>query len=161
MTSFDQREFRNLMGNFCSGIVVVTAMDGETPIGFTAQSFVSLSIDPPLVAICPSNTSRTWERIRAVGKFCINILSDQQESISNCFAKSEADKYADVSWSCEDGEAPVLDNSLALIQCTLEAEHDAGDHTIAIGRVQSFSQTSGETAPLLYFRGRYNELANT
>jgi flavin reductase (DIM6/NTAB) family NADH-FMN oxidoreductase RutF len=148
------------MGNFCSGIVVVTAIEGGEPAGFTAQSFISLSIEPPLVAICPAKTSTSWQRIRKAESFCINILSAEQESLSNNFASSGGDKFANIEWQASKSGSPILEHSLASIDCVLETEHDAGDHLIAVGRVLDFMVNDEQTYPLLYFRGQYHSTKN-
>jgi 3-hydroxy-9,10-secoandrosta-1,3,5(10)-triene-9,17-dione monooxygenase reductase component len=155
VSQFDQKVFRNLMGNFCSGIVVVTSEDSQSPIGFTAQSFVSLSLEPPLIAICPAKTSKSWERIRATEKFAVNILSAQLQDVSNNFASSKPDKFKNIAWTSSANGLPIINDTLAYIDCELEAEHDAGDHTIAVGVVRAYAQVCETDAPLLYFRGAY------
>jgi 3-hydroxy-9,10-secoandrosta-1,3,5(10)-triene-9,17-dione monooxygenase reductase component len=149
------------MGNFCSGIVVVTAIDSGEPVGFTAQSFVSLSLDPPLVAVCPAKTSTSWERIRNAKRYCINILSDQQENLSNAFASSKNEnKFEGVNWKESANGCPLIEGTVAYVDCDIEVEHEAGDHFIAIGLVKGFKVSEGLEQPLLYFRGNYNELKN-
>lgn len=157
---FDQREFRDAMGNFCTGVVVVTGIENGEPVGFTAQSFVSLSLDPPLVAICPGKASTTWPKIKEGGGFCINILSDTQAALSNTFAKSEQGKFSGVSWASGKTGSPVIAGILAYVDCTLEIEYEAGDHTIAIGRVADFGVTGQSVgAPLLFSRGGYGKFS--
>lgn len=146
--------FRRVLGHFASGITIVTAIDAGTPIGMTAQSFTSLSLDPPLVAFAPADSSSSWPRMRAAGRFCVNILRDDQEALSRTFATRGADKFGTTSWHPGAGGVPRLDGCLAWIDCTLEAEHDAGDHVIAVGRVQALA-TGEEGAPLLFYRGAY------
>jgi flavin reductase (DIM6/NTAB) family NADH-FMN oxidoreductase RutF len=159
VSKFDQKEFRNLMGNFCSGIVVVTAVDDQGPVGFTAQSFVSLSLEPPLVAVCPANTSTSWPRIRDSKKFCINILSSEQQNLSNNFASSADEKFTGIEWTKAHNGAPILNGNLAHIECSLYDELPAGDHTIAIGEVSDFSvNPDAPETPLLYFKGKYLDL---
>lgn len=154
---FDGAVFRQTMGNFCSGIVIVTANFEGAPVGFAAQSFVSLSLDPPLVAFCPGKSSSSWPKIRASGGFCINILAANQADVCATMAQPGTDKFATVEW--RDGllGAPILAGVLAHIECDLDAEHDAGDHTIAVGRVRHFESSQGQAQgqPLLYFRSQY------
>ena len=88
--AFDSRQFRDVMGQFCTGVVIVTAVLDDEPCGFAAQSFVSLSLEPPLVGLCPAKTSTSWPKIRAAGNYCINVLASSQAEISNNFAKSWA-----------------------------------------------------------------------
>src|SRR5438093_7797309 len=91
--TFDHARFREVMGHFCTGVAVVTAMDGEAPVGFTAQSLTSVSLDPPLVLVCPAATSSTWPRIKKAGVFCANILGQDQEAVCRAFATSGGDKF--------------------------------------------------------------------
>ena len=97
--SFDQGRFREVLGHFATGITIVTAMEDEGPVGFTCQSFTSLSLDPALIALAPAKTSTSWPKIAAAGAFCVNILSSDQEALCRTFAASGADKFAGVGWS--------------------------------------------------------------
>ncbi len=157
MPDIDPQVFRQTMGHFCTGVVAVTACLDGTPVGFAAQSFVSLSLTPPLVAFCPAKTSTSWPKVRASGSFCINMLAADQQSVCDAFARSGGDKFADLSWvpGIATG-APVLAQVLASVECSLEAEHDAGDHTIVVGRVQALEvQADRPQGPLLFYRGGY------
>ena len=98
MSEFDDRAFRNAMGNFCTGVVIVTGMEGQTPVGFAAQSFVSLSLEPPLVAVCPGKSSSSWPKISESGHFCVNILAADQKSVCDTMAQSGGDKFAELQW---------------------------------------------------------------
>ena len=86
MSDFDERTFRNVMGNFCTGVVVATGLHEGAPAGFAAQSFVSLSLDPPLVALCPGKNSSSWPKLRDSGSFCVNILAADQQPICDAMA---------------------------------------------------------------------------
>lgn len=153
--TFDQARMRQIMGHFATGVTIVTAVDGDEPVGLTAQSFTSLSLDPPLILFCPGKTSSTWPRIKQAGSFCVNILGQAQEAICRTFAASGTDKFAGVTWTPSDVTgAPVLDDVLAWVDCTLEAEHDAGDHIIVVGRVVDLSMEQ-EGKPLLFYRGGF------
>jgi len=159
MADFDDRAFRNAMGNFCTGVVIATGLSADQPAGFAAQSFVSLSLDPPLVALCPGKQSSSWPKLRAAGQFCINILGADQQALCDAMAKPGGDKFAGLSWRQGVTGAPILDGVLGYIECDLEAEHEAGDHTIAIGRVQDFAILDDQRGPLLFFRGAYGDFA--
>jgi len=154
MAEIDSQLFRNTMGQFSTGVVVATACLDDAPAGFAAQSFVSLSLDPPLVALCPAKTSTSWPKIRDSGSFCINMLASDQQPVCDAFARSGGDKFEGLAWTAGVTGSPVLDGILAYVDCTLEAEHDAGDHTIAIGRVQKL-EVVGSGTPLLFYRGGY------
>jgi flavin reductase (DIM6/NTAB) family NADH-FMN oxidoreductase RutF len=157
MTEFDDRAFRMAMGNFCTGVVIATGMQDSTPAGFAAQSFVSLSLDPPLVALCPGKSSSSWPKLRDSGSFCINILAADQQAVCDAMAKSGGDKFSEFAWHAGATGSPILEGVLGYVDCDLEAEHDAGDHTIAIGRVRDFAVTDVEKLPLLFFRGGYGD----
>jgi flavin reductase (DIM6/NTAB) family NADH-FMN oxidoreductase RutF len=159
LPQFDQRAFRDVMGRFCTGVVLVTGVHDGEPVGFAAQSFVSLSLEPPLVGVCPATTSSSWPRIRASGHFCINVLGAGQKPLCDAFARSGGDKYAGVSWTPAPSGSPRIEGTLAWIDCALEAEHEAGDHTIAVGRVTSLEATTGAPEPLLFFTGAYGRYA--
>jgi flavin reductase (DIM6/NTAB) family NADH-FMN oxidoreductase RutF len=148
---------REVLGHFATGVVVVTARrDDDTLLGFTCQSFVSLSLDPPLVSFAPSRTSSTWPRIREVGTFCVNVLAADHSELSTAFARSGSgvDKFAGVDWCPAPSGAPVLEGVIAWVDCTLWTEHDGGDHTIAVGRVTNLGADPARL-PLLFYRGSY------
>lgn len=152
--AIDAHEFRAVLSNFCTGLTVVTAMTDPGPVGFTCQSFSSLSVDPPLVLFCPSNTSTTWPRIREAGQFCVNILAAHHEHVSARFAKSGADKFQDIEFGLSPNGSPLLPRAVAWIDCRLHAEHEGGDHVIAVGAVHDLAATE-ELQPLLFHRSRY------
>ncbi len=149
---------RDVLGHFVSGIVVVTAACPEGLMGFTCQSFASLSLDPPLVSFAPARTSSPWPRIRATGTFCVNVLAADHQELSVGFARSGVDKFDGVAWRRGPSGAPVLDGVSAWIDCSLWNEYDGGDHTIAVGRVLDLG-ADPERLPLLYYRGRYGVTA--
>jgi 3-hydroxy-9,10-secoandrosta-1,3,5(10)-triene-9,17-dione monooxygenase reductase component len=150
----DAATMRAVLGHFASGVVVVTASGPAGPLGFTCQSFASLSLDPPLVTLSPARTSSTWPRIREAGVFCVNVLADDHERHSDGFARSGTDKFAGVTWRPSPSGAPVLEGVCAWVECRLWREYDGGDHTIAVGHVQHLEADPGR-APLLFHRGRY------
>lgn len=150
-------EFRNAMGNFCSGVVVVTGIENEAAVGFTAQSFVSLSLAPKLIAICPAKSSASWGKIRESGSFCINVLTAEQTDLSNAMARSGGNKFEGIDWRKGETGSPILQGSLCHIDCKLLIEHDAGDHTIAVGEVIDFQVAEAKSAPLLFFGGSYGD----
>jgi len=154
--SFASRDMRTVLGSFASGVTVVTAIDDE-PLGFTCQSFASLSLEPPLVALCPALTSVTWPRIREIGRFCVNVLAEDQETLSGRFAHSGNGKYDGLHWSPGPSGAPVLDGAVAWVDCALWAEYGGGDHTVVIGEVRDLS-TVPDRRPLLFYRGAYRHL---
>ena len=148
---------RQVLGHFASGVVVVTTASESGPLGFTCQSFASLSLDPPLISVCPAATSTTWPRIRETGHFCVNVLAAGHEALSNGFARSGADKFTGVDWAPAPSGAPVLEGVAAWIDCSIEHEYPGGDHTIVVGRVHHLEADSSRS-PLLFHRGSYGQL---
>jgi 3-hydroxy-9,10-secoandrosta-1,3,5(10)-triene-9,17-dione monooxygenase reductase component len=153
MTEFSAVDFRSVMGRFCSGVVIVTGLDHEQPVGFTAQSFLSLSLQPPLIGVCPAKSSTSWPRVRRAGHFGINILSSAQKNLCARFAAPGGYKFEGVHWRRALSGSPILNDVIGFVDCRLEAEHEAGDHTIAVGRVIELRVSSIEIPPLLFFRG--------
>ncbi|MDT7702053.1 MAG: 3-hydroxy-9,10-secoandrosta,3,5(10)-triene-9,17-dione monooxygenase reductase component [Pseudonocardiales bacterium] len=145
---------RDVLGHFVSGVVVVTAQGPDGPLGFTCQSFASLSLAPPLISFSPARTSSTWPRIREVGSFCVNILAEDHQEVSNAFARSGTDKYAGKNWRPAPSGAPILDGVSAWIDCTLWNEYDGGDHTVVVGRVTDLGADPARL-PLTFYRGSY------
>ena len=145
---------REVLGHFVTGIVVITAVGPAGPLGFTCQSFASLSLDPPLVSFAPARSSTTWPGIREVGAFCVNVLAAGHEELSAGFARSGVDKFAGVDWRAAPSGSPVLEGVSAWIDCTLWNEYDGGDHTVVVGLVQDLG-ADPDRLPLLYYRGRY------
>ena len=150
----DPRVMRDVLGHFASGVTVVTADGGDGPVGFTCQSFSSLSLDPPLVALAPARTSSTWPRLRDIGRFCVNVLAEDQSALSVAFARSGTDKFAGVRWRPSRHGSPVLDGVVAWIDSEVWAEYEGGDHTIVVGRVLDLGADPSRT-PLLFHRGAY------
>jgi flavin reductase (DIM6/NTAB) family NADH-FMN oxidoreductase RutF len=152
-TPIDRGRFREVLGHFASGVTIITALEEGQPVGFTCQSFFSLSLDPALVCFAAAKTSTSWPRIAGAGAFCINILEEGQESVCRVFAESGADKFSGIGWSPAVTGAPVLDGVLAFADCRLEQIVDAGDHELVTGRVVDLG--SGPGAPLLFYRGGF------
>jgi 3-hydroxy-9,10-secoandrosta-1,3,5(10)-triene-9,17-dione monooxygenase reductase component len=142
-----------VLGTFTTGVVVVTAM-GAQPLGFTCQSFASLSLDPPLVSFSPARTSTTWPLIREIGRFCVNVLAHDQHELSERFAELGADRFAGVEWTRSPLGSPIIVGVSAWIDCELAAEYDGGDHTIVLGAVRAL-RADPQRHPLIFYRGRY------
>lgn len=149
----ERSQFRTVLGHFGTGVVVLTGVAEGEPLGFTCQSFMSLSLDPPLVAVAPGKRSRSWPRIAASGRFGVTVLTDRQEAVARNFATSGKDKFVGVGWSKSPAGQPWLSDALAWIDCEVAATHDAGDHRLIIGRVTGLEAGAGE--PLVFYRGGY------
>ncbi|AXH36924.1 flavin reductase [Humibacter sp. BT305] len=158
-TDFDPRVFRDTLGHYASGITIITGTDEQGPIGFTCQSFYSVSMDPPLVSFSVMTNSTTYPRIRETGRFAVNVLSHHQHTVSNQFAKKGTDKWAGIDWQPTQAGNPVIADTLMWLDCEIWAEHEAGDHQIVIGRVNEISPAEWHRhEPLLFFKGRYRHL---
>jgi flavin reductase (DIM6/NTAB) family NADH-FMN oxidoreductase RutF len=151
--SVEKAEFRAVLGHFASGVALVTGMDGDVPAGLTCQSFFSLSLEPPLVALAPGKSSTSWPRASSTGNICVNILSADQEGLAMVFATTGADKFDGVGWSPGANGAPRLQGALAWIECRIADIHDAGDHQLVVARVGAVERGSGR--PLLFYRGGF------
>lgn len=150
----DQRELRNALGRFATGITVITT---TTPNGgheaLTANSFAALSLDPPLVLWSLVNEAPSREGFLAAGCFAINVLGAHQRAISNQFAQTAEDKFDGIDWHPGAGGCPVLDDHLAAFECSTERTIDGGDHLLFVGRVENISYCEG--TPLVFSGGKY------
>ena len=152
--------FREALGHYASGITVITSHHDDEPIGFTCQSFYSVSMSPPLVSFSVMSSSASYPKIRQAGRFAVNILSGEQVRISNQFARRGTDKWHGVEWQTSPLGNPIIAGSLHWLDCEIHAEHAAGDHLIVIGEVKALNlQEAAATQPLLYFKGQYCNLA--
>ena len=156
--TFDLAQFKDAMSRFTTGVTVVAGMEDGRPVGFTCQSFVSLSIDPPFIAVAPARSSTSWPRIARAGKFCVNVLGDHQLEVGRRFAVSGGDKFEGLDWHpAPVSGAPVIEGSLAWVDCNVELVHEAGDHELIIGKVLDLGL--GEGSPLVFFRRSFATVA--
>lgn len=156
---FDGARFRQVLGHYPTGVVVVTAVDPDgVAAGMAVGSFTSVSLDPPLVAFFPDKTSTSWPRIQAAGRFCANILGSDQEAVCRTFAVKGGDKFAELSWHPARSGAPILDGVVAWIDCDIDSVQEAGDHYLVIGRVRTLD-VADPSLPLLFFQGGYGRFA--
>lgn len=159
-TAIEPLRFREALGHYASGITVITSQIEEEPVGFTCQSFYSVSMSPPLVSFSVMAGSASYPRIRQAGRFAVNILSGEQAGISNQFARRGTDKWQGVQWQASPLGNPIIAGSLHWLDCEIHAEHVAGDHLIVIGEVKALNlQQTAATQPLLYFKGQYCNIA--
>ncbi|MDU9402717.1 flavin reductase family protein [Pseudomonas sp. zfem004] len=159
-TAIEPSRFREALGHYASGITVITSLSDGEPLGFTCQSFYSVSMSPPLVSFSVMASSASYPGIRQAGRFAVNILSGEQVGISNQFARKGTDKWHGVQWQASPLGNPVIAGSLHWLDCQIHAEHPAGDHLIVIGEVKALKlHEASATQPLLYFKGNYCNLA--
>lgn len=155
----DTARFRRVMGSFPTGIAVVTAMRGDgEPVGFTANSITSVSLDPLLILVCIDHGSASHEVILESGAFAVNFLTASSESVSDLFAGGDrSDRFDQVSWKSGATGSPLLEGALGWLDCRVHQTHVAGDHTIVVGRVERCDHREGD--PLVFHRGGYARLA--
>jgi flavin reductase (DIM6/NTAB) family NADH-FMN oxidoreductase RutF len=139
----DERSVRAAFGSFATGVAFVTATVDGAPLGLIVSTFTAVSLDPPLVSFCPARDSFTWRRMRQAGGFTVHVLGARHAAFARRAAEPGADRFAE----------PVHD-PLAVIECDLQAEHAAGDHSIVVGRVRAL-HVSSPRHPLVYFDGGF------
>ena len=153
-SKIDIKQLRQTLGSFLTGVTVVSSMNSQgQPIGFTANSFTSVSLEPPLVLVCLAKTSANCESFSRAKSYAINILAEDQQQISSVFASPVADRYEKVNWRTRTTGSPVIDDVSAWLDCNMHQVIDAGDHLILIGEIMAFDHTL--SSPLGYLRGNY------
>ncbi len=151
----DHRALRDAFGCFATGVTIVTSFDDQrVPVGFTANSFTSVSLDPPLLLVCPGKYASSLPAIRRTGVFGVNVLSAGQRGIAERFAQRGVDRFSEGEWVESESGVLLLEGACANFACATVSEVDAGDHLVLIGRIDSF-RSAGERQPLMYLRGAY------
>jgi len=154
---FDQKQLRNTLGSFLTGVTVVTARTpSDELLGFTANSFTSVSLEPPLVLVCLANSSINYDLFKANASFAVNILSDQQRATSNTFASPVEDRFAGLEFREEVTGSPIIEDCAAWLDCEMHQAVEGGDHIILIGKVVACGQS--DHGPLGYYKGAYLDL---
>ena len=150
----DARSFRDVLGRFATGVTFITAAPDGKPAGLIVNAFTSVSLEPPLVAFCPSRSSLTWSRMRRTGYFAVNVLGQEHEQFVAHASPAGADRFADLDWKPGHAGLPLLTDALATLECEIVAEHPAGDHWIVIGRVENLHIFPIKD-PLVFFAGEF------
>lgn len=159
MKQFDPAEFRSALGRFATGVTVITTVDGEgRRYGVTANSYNSVSLDPPLVLWSLARSSRSFEAFHAAEAFAIHILSVHQEDLARRFASKDVDKFAGLHVHDGYGGVPLFDECAAHFECVTENRFEGGDHVIFLGRVVSFERCDND--PLIFHDGRFGRVSN-
>jgi flavin reductase (DIM6/NTAB) family NADH-FMN oxidoreductase RutF len=155
--SFDPRKLRDLFGTYLTGVTVVTARNPDgTAVGFTANSFTSVSLEPPLISVCVGHHANSRETLCRSTRFAVNILAERQKDVSAAFASSKGPKFSAVeSWSREGGP-PLIRGALSSMECETRQVIEAGDHSIVVGSVTGFHRSQGQ--PLGFYAGRYTTI---
>ena len=155
--AMEPQELRRIMGHFATGVTVITTKDqGGAPNGLTANAFMSLSLNPPLVVISVDKGATCYACFEMQNGFTVNFLSEEQEDISRRFATKGVDKFADLNWHAGSNGAAIIDGALGYVECKITECHDGGDHTIVVGEIVN-AGAAGER-PLLFFKGKYQRL---
>jgi flavin reductase (DIM6/NTAB) family NADH-FMN oxidoreductase RutF len=155
----DPTTLRRVLAAFPTGVTALAALvDGE-PVGMAANSFTSVSLDPPLVSVCVATTSSTWPELRRAARIGVSVLSHEQESASRSLAARGIDRFADLSWHATDDGAILLDGATAWFDCSVEREIRAGDHEIVLLNVHGLGTADPHTPPLVFHGSRYRRLA--
>ena len=149
-----ERTYRNALGRFATGVTVVTCNTSQGPVGMTANSFASVSLNPALVLWSVAKKSGRYEVYKNARHFAIDVMRDDQKELALDFARN-ARAFETCSWEHGDHQVPLLQNCLARFECVLEASHDGGDHTILIGKVLRFAQSAGN--PLVFSGGEFGK----
>ena len=158
MKTIDNRDLRNAFGSFMTGVTVVTAVsDTGEKVGFTANSFTSVSVEPPLLLICPSNKLSSFEVFNNCDYFAVNVLAEDQQDISNTFASAKGDRFENIKWHTDDNGCPIIEGAVAHFSCSTYNNIAAGDHILLVGQVTDFS--ANEKLGLGYAKGGYFSLA--
>ena len=158
--AIEAQELRRVMGHFATGVTVITTQDKDgVPQGLTANAFMSLSLNPPLVIISVDKGATCYACFEPGNGFNVNVLSENQEDVSRRFATKGIDKFADLAWHAGGNGAALIDGALAQVECKITACHEGGDHTIVIGEILNV-MAEGER-PLLFFKGKYQKLPAT
>lgn len=155
---FSIEDYKNAVGSFVTGITVVTAISEDGPVGFTCQSFTSLSLDPPTILISVARTSRTFSTIALHKKFCVNILGAGSARLARDFAFMDPSiRFTAHSWISSKTGNPILEAAMSWLDCELVQSIEVEDHLISIGRVISVGLSSDNVEPLTYFKGSFGE----
>ena len=159
--SFTTDDFRNTCGLWATGVSIVTTVGPEgEPYGLTMNGVTSLSLDPPMMLVCVDERSDTLAPMTKSRCFCINVLTKDQEQLSNRFAKKGENKFESVAWSGATTGAPVIEGSLVSIDCSVSAIYEGGDHKIFCGEAVTIVPAAETKPPLIYFAGRYKDLSD-
>jgi 3-hydroxy-9,10-secoandrosta-1,3,5(10)-triene-9,17-dione monooxygenase reductase component len=153
--------FRRVFGSLPTGVTLVTSVAGGQPVGMVANSVTSVSLSPPLAAVCVAATSTTWPKIRQTGRLCINVLSEEQVEVCRRFVARHPGRFDALAPECEWGLGPTLPDAVAWIDCEIRSETSAGDHVVVIADVVGMrANDEGGGGPLLFFRGRYGSFSD-
>jgi flavin reductase (DIM6/NTAB) family NADH-FMN oxidoreductase RutF len=151
--------FRSALRRFASGVTIVTVAAGEELHGMTASAFASVSLEPPLVLLCLDKASRTLTLVTETSSFAVNVLRADQQEVSRAFSRPGIKPFASISHRRGANGAPILDDAIAVLECTTYRAFEPGDHEVVLGEVTAASAASGD--PLVYYDGAYRSLSDS
>ena len=158
--SFDSRLFRKALGTFATGVTVVTGLTPkDVPVGVTVNSFASVSLDPPIILICLDNNTGSLKALCEGERFAVNILSENQQDLSEEFTSPQEHKFKDRAFETWDSGCPILDGCLTNLECTRLNAFEGGDHLIVLGRVDRIKHADGGR-PLLFYQSAYGRIGD-
>ena len=152
-TTISPTEFRDAIGRFLTGVTVVTSRHDGVPQGITASAVCSVSLEPPLLLVCLNKQSSTRQAVAASGRFAVNVLAEEQHDLARRFATKSANKFAGLALESSANDLPLLQDTLATLECRVTEEADGGTHSIFIGKVERATVRDG--SPLAYVRGQF------
>ena len=155
---FDSRTLRNAFGCFPSGVTAICAMIDGDPVGMAASSFVSVSLDPPLILVCIQNSSSTWKKLRKASRIGVCVLGEEHDRACSQLAAKSGDRFEGLEWSATEGGAVLLDGAVVSLDCSIVEEIAAGDHQLVLLKIESlgFQPTVN---PLVFHGSRFRKLA--
>ena len=156
---FTGHDLRRVMAQVPTAVVVVAAMTETGPVGLTIGSFVSASLDPPLVGFLPAHTSTSWPQVEAAEQFAVSVLGEHAGETCRRFAQPGGDKFAGLEWHLSLLGSPVLNDAVAWFDCELEALHPAGDHSFVLARVHNLGVAEGR-GPLVFYQGKFHRIGS-
>ena len=144
------------MGNFATGVAVITGSEAGEPLGFACQSVASVSLEPPLVLFCADHRGRSWPRIRRAGHFCVNVLAEDQSDLCTRFGSSRGRRFDELEWETSAWGCPAFRDVLLRVHADVADVHVAGDHDVVIGEVQAIEHVRDEVRPMVFFRASFS-----
>jgi flavin reductase (DIM6/NTAB) family NADH-FMN oxidoreductase RutF len=156
-SALEPHRLRRVLGSFPTGVTVIAATVDGVPTGLAANSFVSVSLDPPMVSVCVAHTSTTWPTLRRAGRLGVSVLGAHQENAGRQLSARDVDRFATLDWQASADGAIFLDGSSAWLDCSIEREIPAGDHDIVLLRVHDLDADAA-VAPLVFHGSRYRRL---
>jgi flavin reductase (DIM6/NTAB) family NADH-FMN oxidoreductase RutF len=156
-SALEPPQLRRVFGSFPTGVTVIAALAGDVPVGLAANSFVSVSLDPPMVSVCVAHTSTTWPALRGAARLGVSVLGAHQEHVGRQLSARGVDRFAALRWQATPAGAVLLDSSSAWLECSVEREIPAGDHDIVLLRVHDLD-ADPDVPPLVFHGSQYRRL---